>query len=224
MYPSKTDFNYRKMISILCGILLETNSVNHSITMAKGISDFGFITVVAGIFLTITMLLWFGAFSLLKKMISDLIKGNKEMMDDLLHETRRQNDMLNDISEGLRSETRERLKAISGSFFDLAVYKIMALIKRVKKENHIADRDSTVRKIRKSVGTLHSDRKSKFDNFTYRGKKLSEYVNPEWVDMVSEVVEKEVYDEDPNDDRAFTNVKNAYDEVKIDFYDRLKAQ
>lgn len=196
----------------------------HAAVVAKGISDLGMMAITAAFFLILSGILWVLIFYWFKSLINSMIQDMRATMSELLHETRKQNDMLNDISEGLRTETRERLKTLSGSFFDLAVYKILSFIKRVKKENHISDKDATKRKIKKSVSNLHSDRKSKFDNFSYRGKKLSEYVNPDWIDMVSEVVEKEVYDQEPNDDRAYTNVKNAYDEIKVDFYNRLKTQ
>lgn len=177
--------------------------------------------VTAAFFLILTGLLWVACFKWFKSIIDNLLKGNAKMVEDLLTETRKQNDMLNDISEGLRPETLLRIKNISNTFFDLAVYKVLGLIKRVKKENHIDDKEKTISKIKKTISNLHADRKSKFDSFTHRGRKLSEYVNPEWVDMVTEAVEKEVYDSDPNEERSFTNIKNAYDEIKVDFYNRL---
>ena len=190
-------------------------------TIAKGIGDVGMMAVTAAFFLILTGLLWVACFKWFKSIIDNLLKGHTKMVEDLLTETRKQNDMLIDISDSLRPESLLEIKTISNAFFDLAVHKILRLIKRVKKENHIDHKDKTLNKIKKSIANLHADRKSKFDCFTYRGKKLSEYVNPEWADMVTEVVEKEVYDEDPNEERSYTNVKNAYDEIKVDFYNRL---
>lgn len=189
--------------------------------LAKHISEFGMMAVTAAFFLILSGALWLSIFKWFKKIIDNLIQSTKEVLTDLLTETRKQNEMLNIISEGVMPDTQLRIKNISNTFFDLAVYKAMQLIKRVKKENHIDDEQKTRNKIQKSVANLHADRKSKFDSFRYRGKKLSDYVNPDWIKIVSEVVEKEVYDNEPNDDRAFTNVKNAYDEIKLDFYDRL---
>lgn len=188
--------------------------------VAKNITDLGLMAVTAAFFLVLSGLMWLFIFKWFKKIIDVFIQSMKSMMEDLLHETRKQNDMLNDISEGMRSETRERLKVLASTFFDLAMYKVLAFIKRVKKENHIDNKEATVTKIKKFLTNLHSDRKSKFDNFSSRGKILSEYVNPEWVDQVADVVEKEVYDEDPNEDRTYSNVKNAYEDIKVDFYNR----
>ena len=53
-------------------------------------------------------------------------------------------------------------------------------------------------------------------------KKLSEYCNPEWVEWVSKVIEGEIYNEAGiNNDRAYTNVKAVYDNIKLDFYHNL---
>lgn len=72
---------------------------------------------------------------------------------------------------------------------------------------------------------LYEDRNSKLDNFKYRGKKMSEYFNSEWVDWVAKVVEGELYNEaGPNNGRAYTNVKAVYDNIKLDFYHRINNQ
>ena len=137
-------------------------------------------------------------------------------------ETRKQNELLTDIAEGLRPETQLRIRNLTGFAFDLSVEQVCRLIKKVREENHIADRESTSKKIRKSLTVLHDDRNSRFDTFTYRGERLSAYCNIGWVEQVAKVVENEIYHEDgANNKRAFTNVKLAYDDIKTDFYKRL---
>lgn len=192
-------------------------------TIAKGISDFGMMAITAGFFLVLTGLLWVACFRWFKKIIDDMIKGNAQMIKDLLTETRKQNDMLNDISEGLRPETLLRIKNMSGAHFDLAIEKVFHLIGRIKQENHIDDKERTRNKIKTLISNLHEDRKSKFDSFTYHGRKVSDYVNPEWVDWVADQVETEVYDEEQNKARAYTNIKAIYEKIKVDFYNRLKT-
>lgn len=189
--------------------------------VAKNITDLGMMAVTAAFFLILSGILWVFIFKWFKKVIDDLIQNTKTMMSELLCETRKQNEMLTDISEGMRPETQLRIKNISNTFFDLAAYRILQFIKRVKKENHIDDKEKTISKIKKSVTNLHADRNSKFDSLTYRGKKLSTYTNPDWVGIVADVVEREVYDPEQNEDRTLSNIKNVYDEIKVDFYNRL---
>lgn len=192
--------------------------------IAKNIGDVGMMAVTAAFFLILTALLWVACFRWFKSIIDGMIKGNKKMVNDLLVETRKQNDMLTDISEGLRPETQLRIKHTTGVFFDLAIEKVCRIIKKVREENHIVDKDATRAKIHTLIQNIHEDRNSRFDCFNYRGKKLSSYINHDWIEWVAEVVEHEVYNETVNHGRAYTNVQAVYERIKIDFYHRMNDE
>ena len=76
------------------------------------------------------------------------------MVAELLTETKTQNDMLTDIAEGLRPETQLRIKNISSIYFDLAVERVCRIIKKVREENHIADREATKAKVHTLIMNL----------------------------------------------------------------------
>lgn len=190
--------------------------------IAKGISDYGMMAVTAAFYLLISMSIMIYLFKWFRSTLNQMIQDNKASTDELLKETRAQNDMLNDISEGLRTETQLRIRNLTGFAFDLSIEQVCRLIKKVREENHIIDHEATAAKIRKSLQAMYDDRKSKFDPFTFRGKRLSGYCNKDWVEQVAKVVEGEIYNEDgENNGRAYTNVKLAYDNIKTDFYNRL---
>lgn len=200
------------------------NEVQHVTEIAKGISDLGLMAVTAAFFLLLSAAMMIAIFRWFKKIINDMIQEQKNGMKDLTEETRKQNDMLQDISEGLRTETQLRIRNLTGFAFDLTVEHVCRLIKRVRKENHIIDHEATAEKIRKSLKVIHEDRNSRFDPFTYHGKPLSDFCAPEWVEDVAKVVESEIYNEDgENNARAYTNVKLAYDNIKTDFYQRING-
>ncbi len=192
--------------------------------IAKNIGDVGMMAVTAAFFLILTALLWVACFRWFKSIIDGMIKGNNKMVNDLLVETRKQNDMLTDISEGLRPETQLRIKHTTGVFFDLAIEKVCRIIKKVREENHIVDKDATRAKIHTLIQNIHEDRNGRFDCFNYRGKKLSSYINHDWIEWVAEVVEHEVYNETVNHGRAYTNVQAVYERIKIDFYHRMNDE
>lgn len=192
--------------------------------IAKNIGDVGMMAVTAAFFLILTALLWVACFRWFKSIIDGMIKGNNKMVNDLLVETRKQNDMLTDISEGLRPETQLRIKHTTGVFFDLAIEKVCRIIKKVREENHIVDKDATRAKIHTLIQNIHEDRNSRFDCYNYRGKKLSSYINYDWIEWVAEVVEHEVYNETVNHGRAYTNVQAVYERIKIDFYHRMNDE
>lgn len=200
------------------------NEVQHVTEVAKGISDLGLMAVTAAFFLLLSAAMMIAIFRWFKNIINDMIQEQKNGMKDLTEETRKQNDMLQDISEGLRTETQLRIRNLTGFAFDLTVEQVCRLIKRVRKENHIIDHEATAEKIRKSLKVIHEDRNSRFDPFTYHGKPLSDFCAPEWVEDVAKVVESEIFNEDGgNNARAYTNVKLAYDNIKTDFYQRING-
>lgn len=208
---------------------MNTDVVNAALQTGKGISEFGMMAMTAGFFLVLSALMMIACFRWFMKVINDVMasqrdtnQSQKETMKQLLDETRTQNERLNDISEGLIPETQMRVKTISNMAFDLSVEKVCRIIKKVRTENHIADKEATGRKIRVLLTNLHEDRNSKFDCFTYRGRKLSAYTNITWVEQVAKVIESEIYnDAGENNGRAYTNVESAYANIRLEFYHNL---
>lgn len=190
--------------------------------VARGINDYGMMAIAASFFLLLSAIMMVACFKWFKTIIDGIIKNSDAMMKDLLKETRNQNETLSDISEGLKPETQLRIKNISGVYFDLAIEQVCRIIKKIRAENHIADMNATKTKIHTLVRNLHENRNSRFDTFTYRGRKLSEYTNHKWIDEVSIVIEAEIYSESGvNNSRAFTNVSTVYENIKLDFYHRI---
>lgn len=211
---------------------MDTEVANAALQTGKGISDFGMMAMTAGFFLVLSSLLMVACFRWFMKVVNDLLASQKdvnreqrETMKELLSETRSQNEKLHDISEGLVPETQLRIKTISNVFFDLSIEKVCRIIKKVRTENHIADKETTANKIRALLANLHDDRNSKFDNFMYRGKKLSSYTDNAWIEQVAKVVESEIYNETgENNGRAYTNVESAYANIRLDFYHNLNER
>lgn len=201
---------------------MDIPTISSALQTTRGISEFGMMAMTAGFFLVLSALMMIACFRWFMKLINDMLVAQKETTKQLLDETRMQNERLNDISEGLIPETQMRIKTLSNIAFDLSVEKVCRIIKKVRTENHIADRQATLNKIRVLLTNLHEDRNSKFDCFHYKGRKLSEYTNAAWVDRVSKVVEYELYNESgENNGRAYTNVESAYANIRLEFYHNL---
>lgn len=201
---------------------MDTNVVSSALETGRSISDFGMMAVTAGFFLVLSAILMVTCFRWFMKVINDMMVEHKKTMVQLLEETRQQNSMLSEISEGLAPENQLKVKTISNLFFDLAVEKVCRVIKRVRTENHIADKDATKIKVIRLLRNIHEDRNSKLDSFTYMGHPLSFYTNPEWVQQIAEVVLAEVYNEHgENNGRAYTNVDAAYAKIRLEFYNNM---
>lgn len=189
--------------------------------MARGISEYGVLVVIASVFIVLSFSMFVMMMRWFKMTIDKMIAATRQIgeITDIIRET---NAMMMDVAEGVVPETQLRIKNISSVYFDLATEQVCRLIKRIREENHIADREPTTRKIRTLLRNLYEDRNSRFDSFTYRGRKLSAYCNAEWIEWVAKVVEGELYNESgANNGRAYTNVKAVYDNIKLDFYHRL---
>ena len=190
--------------------------------VAKGISDYGMMAVTAAIYLLLSAAMMIAIFKWFKTIINRILGQQTESMKQLAEIQSENNRMLKFMSDGLKTETMLRIRNLTGFAFDLSVEQVCRLVKRIRKENHIADRQSTAKKIRKCLQVIHDDRNSRFDPFTYGGKPLSDYCSKKWVEDVAKVVESELYNEDgENNARAYTNIKLAYDNIKTDFYQRL---
>ena len=190
--------------------------------VAKGISDYGMMAVTAAIYLLLSAAMMIAIFKWFKTIINRILGQQTESMKQLAEIQSENNRMLKFMSDGQKTETMLRIRNLTGFAFDLSVEQVCRLVKRIRKENHIADRQTTAAKIRKCLQVIHDDRNSRFDPFTYGGKPLSDYCNKRWVEDVAKVVESELYNEDgENNARAYTNIKLAYDNIKTDFYQRL---
>lgn len=201
------------------------NNIQGTLDVAKGISDYGIMIIICAIFLLLSSGLMVACFRWFKSVIESILNDYSDKLTNLQELATKNGEAMIDIAEGLIPETQLRIKSISGVFFDLAVEKVCRIIKKIREENHIADKDATKAKIHTLLHNLYEDRNSRFDNFRYRGKRLSEYCSPEWIEWVAKVVENELYNETgPNNGRAYTNVKAVYDNIKLDFYHRITNQ
>lgn len=189
--------------------------------LAEGIGNFGIMVVVCAAFILLSLLMWVAIFKWFKSIIDNTMKNNAKVMNELLKKTDAQNELLNDIADGMRPSTLLQIKNISNTCFDLSVERVCRIIKKVREENNIINKEATKAKIRTLLCNLHEDRNSRFDNHRYRGKTLTQYTSPEWINWVAEIVESEVYAETQNNARAFTNIKAVYSKIRLDFYHRL---
>ncbi len=189
--------------------------------VAKGISDFGMLAVAGGAFIVIAVLMMLAVFLWFKSLINRIIKKDELLMTNLDKKNDEQKELLIDIAESLRPTTLLQIQSIYNTCFDLSVERVCRIIKKVREENHIADKTATKLKIRTLLCNLHEERNTRFDNIRYHGRSLTHYTAPEWIDWVSEAVEKEVYCENVNNGRAYTNVKAVYDKIRMDFHHRM---
>lgn len=195
------------------------NEISQVTEVAKGISDYGALVMIGAVFIALSFTMWIAMFRWFKAIIDKIIKQQAEFRPilDAIHEN---GHLMSMIAEGLKPATLLQVTSISNTCFDLSIERVCRIIKKVREENHIIEKDATREKIRMLVSNLHEDRNSRLDTTKYMGRTLTQYTSAEWIDWVAEVVEKEVYSE-PNNGRAYTNVEAVYAKIRLDFYHRL---
>lgn len=198
--------------------------------VARGISEYGVMAVICAVFLALSAALMIACFRWFKSTV-DIVDGRAKAdegtaakLDAIAEEARRQGEALEAVAEGLKTETALRLRNLTGFAFDLAAEQVFRLVRRTQEVNHIDDRESTREKITSALQALHDSRDARFDAFTYRGRRLSEYSDPAWVGRVAAVVEREVYDPDRSDDRTAGNIRLVYDAIRNEFYRRMNGE
>ncbi len=198
--------------------------VNQVTEMAKGISDYGAMAIMAAIYLLLSASMMIAIFKWFKTIINQILEDNRRHVEQTVAEERKQTEMLIDISEGLRAETQLRIQNLANLAFDLSVEQVCRVIKKVREVNHIVDHEATSQRIRKLITNIHDERNNRFSHFTYKGRRLYEYCTDEWVEQVATVVESEIYHPNgPDNKRAFSNVKMVYDDIRNDFFHNINA-
>lgn len=200
---------------------MEQIGAEQIVQAAEGISNFGLLAVAAGSFVLLSVVLWGAIFWWFKGLINDMIARNNEDMKALLSKTNEQNELLHEIADGLRPASLMQAKERADVCFELSVEKVCRLIKKVRQENNIANKEATKKKIVTLLTNIHNDRNARFDNIPYRGRTLSYYTTKEWIEWVAVVVENEIYADTVNNGRAYTNVDSVYDRIRNDFHWRL---
>lgn len=206
-----------------------TTTVTQGLEVAKGITDYGLMVVIAAFFLLLSAGMMVALFRWFKELVNsrqetetEALKQQTENIQQVFTAIEKLCLQITPIAESVKSETKSRVQSVAELAFQLNIEQVCRLIKRVRKENHIANRENTAAKVRKSLKVLYEERSKYFDSFTYCGHPLSDYTSEDWIEQVAQTVETELYHEDgENNARAYTNVKLAYDTIRADFYNRL---
>ncbi len=119
-----------------------------TVEVARGISDFGMMAVTAAFYLVITSILLVIFIRWFVKLINGIFEQQGTTMKELLDEMKKQSESLDDIRSGMTDEIMLKIKTVSGLSFDLSAEKVCRIIKKIKQENNIADKEGTKKKIR----------------------------------------------------------------------------
>lgn len=190
---------------------------------AHGISEFGIYVMMASFFLVGVWLMFRHLISTSKATTNLLIDSVNQTMKELVESNKNQEEAISELASCLKPANDIQIRNIVNTYFDLYLYRICYLIKEVRTENHLTDRETVRRKIFLRVSNLFKRRNSEFDYIRYRNRALSEYTDSKWVERMSDLVEQEVYNSEENETRTYNAVKSLVEENKMSFLDRING-
>ena len=192
-----------------------------TIEIAKGISDVGVLIVITAFYLLVTGTMMIIFIRWFVKMVNQIINTQQDNLKNIYELQKQQDSKLTEIKESLNSEMLNQVRILYCYAFDFHKLCIVNIVKQIKNENNIENRDYIERKITMSLRNLFEDSKSKFSSFAYNGKKLSYYMDDKWLDMVIKNCIDEIYNEDYSEEKADKHIALLFDSIKIEFQNNL---
>ena len=183
-------------------ILLQILDPTQPLKVAKDISELGVLVVIAGFFIVLSFYNLFRN----SKTTEEIIKLQRDMFN-----------LLKIVSEGIGDETIQQIKAYAQACIDNNRLRLYLEVIRIMNQYGIKDRDATLKRITSLVRNVYNERNNRFDLFVYKGKKLSEYVNPEWTTRVIDVLMESLYMEDFDTKKLYENLDVVYNDILNEF-------
>lgn len=184
-------------------VLLQSSvqEVGPIIDVAKAISEYGVLIVIAAFMLVCMFILFKHFFSMFEEMFKKMATTAYSPVETPM----------------------EQIRVLQSVVFDLAKYVFLDHLERIYEEDNLQDREMVKQKVHDVCITMYADRKSKFDNFKYHGYSLSDFCDKKWIEKIEQVGLRHLYLKDGTFDvqQAFSAIDIAYNQIKIEFYNNI---
>lgn len=190
---------------------------NETLTLADGITEWGFLAVAGGTYLTLSTALMTACFRWLRRLVDNVMHRSEERLDRLIETAGRQNDLLAEMAEALRPLSLSQARTVGSALLRAeALHTGQAVA-----EWTAAERNDTMHLNRRARATAErclSSVRTLMNHFHYRGRRLSAYTDDGWADVMADAAAREA--------RAPTGqtsdgLKRAFEGIIADFYRRL---
>lgn len=192
---------------------------NETLTLAGGITEWGFLAVAAGAYLTLSTALMAACFRWLRRLVDNVMQRSEERLDRLLETAGRQSDLLAEVAEALRPLSLSQARTVGSAVLRAEALNTGQAVAQWARAEHD---DATLPKrwaqtaaerCLRSVRTL-------LNSFCYRGRRLSAYTDDDWADVVAEAAAREARAPEGS---ATGGIARAFEGLIADFYRRLDA-
>ena len=191
--------------------------------VARGISDFGMTAMTAGFYLVVsavTLILFIRWFI---KLVNQIFHVQQATLDSIIKAQASQEGKLDQLKEALTGEVLGQIRVVIKHVLDSTMHRVCTSIAQVKEENHLDDKQAVEGKIRSVIENLYYHNHSDLDMFSYNGRKLSYYMNPEWLEKVYGYCITAIYDGLPYHRKKYLfELGVIYEKIRLEFFENLK--
>lgn len=199
--------------------------------LVKLITDNGIMVVMTAIAIVIFI-------KLIKKVgvvIERVEKKNNDLIDRLIEKDNigeyviKQNEindnlltLIKEVREGATKEcTIDQIKTVIHDSLECARHTLIFEILRIKKENHLDDKGGIVNKVTEIVDQRVADRKNSLFCFYWKGRPLSMFPALDNNKSIVELVLKELYREDFDEERVGRDVEIFFESMRVALFRQI---
>ena len=208
-------------------IYLQTH-IPDVVEIAKTIDERGLLVVIASFFLVLLSGYFIIRTRSDTKIINKLTDSYEKtlveitkMLSEVMVLQRSNTILIESMNEGMRETTLQQVKDFGKAMLENNKYKIGYDVYKIRKDNNIQDKEFVRIKLTSIITNAYNERNMRVDIITYKGKKLSSYINPAWLSKVIEIAFEAVYDDAMDYIRLTDRLDIIYKEVINDYFKNL---
>lgn len=192
---------------------------NETLTLAGGITEWGFLAVAAGAYLTLSTALMAACFRWLRRLVDNVMQRSEERLDRLLETAGRQSDLLAEVAEALRPLSLSQARTVGSAVLRAEALNTGQAVAQWARAEH-ADATLPKRWAQTAAERCLRSVRTLLNSFCYRGRRLSAYTDDGWADVVAEAAAREARAPAGS---ATGGIARAFEGLIADFYRRLDA-
>jgi len=194
-----------------------------TVDVVRGISDFGMTAMTAGFYLVISAITLILFIRWFVKLVNQIFHVQQATLDNIIKGQASQEGKLDQLKEVLTGEVLGQVRVVIKHALDSVMYQVCISIAQIKEENHLEDNPAVENKIRSIIENLYHRNYSDLDMFSYNGRKLSYYMDPEWLERVYVYCVAAVYDGLAYHKKKYLfELGVIYEKIRLEFFENLK--
>jgi len=149
-------------------------------------------------------------------------KSTLAVLTELAASIKNLNIKIDEMKDLLIAETYNQAKTVIKYILAYNKYQSIVFLGDTKSDD-LDNRDAVEKKLRLFLENLHNRRNADLDYFVYKGRKLSTFTNPAWVESLFEYLLECIYDGRPYSRDAYIFLfDNFYEKMEVECLENLR--